>query len=236
MSAAPQLAALNLSEHGQVRIAAPTSFKGTNDPEEFQDFKFRLKMYLGVTRPNLVQNMTRIENDSTIDLSDFDALPDDVKAEGRILLAVLGTCCIEAAGSFVRNFVEVEGHLHGLLLWQRLCQRFTLRRNLTTLGQFEHLMQWELTEKNVRTELPRWEAALIKLEREIGPIDDTLNIGLLRKNLGPSIQHYLRLNPTFLTDFQAMKDLIIEWDRFQDFSSARPTGSSSSTSGPAPWI
>ena len=84
MSAAPQLAALNLSEHGQVRIAAPTSFKGTNDPEEFWDFKFRLKMYLGVTRPNLVHNMTLIENDSRVDLSDFDALPDDVKAEGRI--------------------------------------------------------------------------------------------------------------------------------------------------------
>ena len=80
MSAAPHLTAPNLSEHGQVRIAAPTSFKGTNDPEEFQDFKFRLKMYLGVTRPNLVQNMTLIENDINFDLSDFDALPDDVKA------------------------------------------------------------------------------------------------------------------------------------------------------------
>ena len=188
MSAAPHLAALNLSEHGQVRIAAPTSFKGTNDPEEFQDFKFRLKMYLGVTRPNLVRLMTGIENDPDTSIGDWSTFSDAVQAEGRILLAVLGTCCIEAAGSFVRNFVEVEGHLHGILLWQRLCQRFTLRRNLTTLGQFEHLMQWELTEKNVRTELPRWEAALIKLEREIGPIDDTLKIGLLRKNLGPSIQ------------------------------------------------
>ena len=62
MSAAPLLAAPDLSEHGQVRISAPTLFKGTNDPEEFQDFKFRLKMYLGVTRPNLVRIMTEIEN------------------------------------------------------------------------------------------------------------------------------------------------------------------------------
>ena len=52
----------NLAEHGQVRIAAPTSFKGTNDPEEFLDFKFKLKLYLGVTRANLVHIMTDIEN------------------------------------------------------------------------------------------------------------------------------------------------------------------------------
>ena len=160
MSAAP-----NLSEHGQVRIAAPTSFKGTNDPEEFQDFKFRLNMYLGVTRPNLVHIMSGIEVDLDRVLGDLDAQSDETQADARILLAVLGTCCVEAAGSFVRNFVEVEGPLNGFLLWQILCQRFTLRRNLTTLGQFECLMQWEFTEKNVRTELPRWEAALIKLER-----------------------------------------------------------------------
>ena len=100
MSAAP-----NLSEHGQVRIAAPTSFKGTNDPEEFQDFKFRLKMYLGVNRPNLVLLMTGIESDLDAALGDLSIQSDEIQADARTLLAVLGTCCVEAAGSFVRNFV-----------------------------------------------------------------------------------------------------------------------------------
>ena len=108
MSAAP-----NLSEHGQVRISGPTSFKGTNDPEEFQDFKFRLKMYLGVTRPNLVWYMTEIENNLERPVGNWDTLDDAGQAESRMLLAVLGTCCVEAAGSFVRNFVEIEGHQNG---------------------------------------------------------------------------------------------------------------------------
>ena len=103
MMAAPGLAAPDLSEHGQVRISAPTSFKGTNDPEEFQDFKFRLKMYLGVTRPNLVRYMTEIENNLESPVGNWDTLDEAVQAEARMLLAVLGTCCTESAGSFVRT-------------------------------------------------------------------------------------------------------------------------------------
>ena len=64
-----------MAEHGQVRIAAPTSFKGTHDPEEFLDFKFRLQMYLGVTRASLVHLMTEIENNVEAPLGDFDQLP-----------------------------------------------------------------------------------------------------------------------------------------------------------------
>ena len=80
MMAAPALAAPDLSEHGQGRISAPTSFKGVNDPEEFQDFKFRLKMYLGVTRPNLVRYMTEIENHLDQPVGDWDTLSEAVQA------------------------------------------------------------------------------------------------------------------------------------------------------------
>ena len=97
MSAAPHLTAPDLSEHGQVRIAAPTSFKGTNDPEEFQDFKFRLAMYLRVTRPNLVHLMSGIDNDLDTAIGDLSAYSYEIQADARTLLAVLGTCCVEAA-------------------------------------------------------------------------------------------------------------------------------------------
>ena len=54
----------------------------------------------------------------------------------------------------------------------------------------------------------------------------------MRKNLGPTIQQYLRLNPDFLQDFQRMKALFVEWDRFNDITTARPSGTISSTSAP----
>ena len=86
---------------------------------------------------------------------------------------------------------------------------------------------------NIHTELPRWDAALAKLERELGPISETLKICLLRKNLGPTIQHYLRPNPDSLQDIGRMKiDLVVEWDRFNDFTTARPSGASYCTSAP----
>ena len=109
---------------------------------------------------------------------------------------------------------------------------FTLRRQATASGQFERLMLWGRTLNNIRIELPRWEAALAKLELDLGPIKDTLKIGLLRKNSSPAIQHYLRLHPDVLQEFQHMKDLVVEWDRSNDFTTARHSGTSSSNSAP----
>ena len=119
MAAAPNLAKL-----GQVRIYAPTSFKGTNDPAEWLSFRFSLKMYLGVTQPQLVVTMTGIEDDVTLQVPDFDTSTPMEQQNGRTLLAVLGTYCVEPAGSFVRNFVESESPLDGRLLWQRMNIRF----------------------------------------------------------------------------------------------------------------
>ena len=57
------MAAPDLAQHGQVRIQAPTSLKGTHGPDEWLGFKFRTTIFLGVTKPRLVGYMTDIEND-----------------------------------------------------------------------------------------------------------------------------------------------------------------------------
>ena len=108
-----------------MHLAPFTSFKGTSDPEEWLDFRFRLKWYLDVTHPQLVATMTGIEDNLALQVPDFDTFTPMEQQHGRTLLAALGTYCVDAAGSFVKNFVEFESPSHGYLLWQRMNIRFS---------------------------------------------------------------------------------------------------------------
>ena len=83
-------------------------------------------------------------------------------------------------------------------------------------------MSWPINESNVRTELPKWEAATQRFEARSGtPLTDTLKIGFLRENLGPTIRNQLRLNAHLLEDYNQVRELIIEWNSFDDFDTAR---------------
>ena len=74
----------------------------------------------------------------------------------------------------------------------------------------------------MRTELPNWEAAIRRFEATSRtPLTDTLKIGFLRKNLGSTIRNQLRLNAHLLEDYNQARELIIEWNRFDDFDAAR---------------
>ena len=94
--------------------------------------------------------------------------------------------------------------------------------NLTQVGLLEQIMAWPINETNVRQELPKWESAIQKFENRSGPVlSDTLKIGFLRKNLGPTIKNHLRLSSHLLTNYNQVRELIIEWNRFGDFDKAR---------------
>ena len=93
-------------------------------------------------------------------------------------------------------------------------------------------MQLGLTEANIRVELLGWDVAIAKLERELGPISDTLKVGPLRRNLSPTTQHYLILILDLLQDFDRMTELVIECGRFNNFTAVRPSSAIISTSDP----
>jgi hypothetical protein len=83
-------------------------------------------------------------------------------------------------------------------------------------------MAWPVNETNVRIELPKWESAIQKFETRSGqPLTDTLKIGFRRTNLGPTIRNHFRLNSHLLTDYNQVRELISEWDRFEGFGHAR---------------
>ena len=83
-------------------------------------------------------------------------------------------------------------------------------------------MSWPVNESNVRTELPNWEAAIQRFEARSGtPLADTLKIGFLRKNLGSTIRSHVRLNAHLLEDYNQVRELIIEWNRFDDVDATR---------------
>ena len=105
---------------------------------------------------------------------------------------------------------------------ERAKESLTLRQTLTQVGLLEQIMAWPINETNVRQELPTWESAIQKLENRSGQVlSDTLRIGFPRKNLGPIIKNHLRLTSHLLTGYTQVRELIIEWNRFEDFDKAR---------------
>ena len=168
----------------------------------------------------MVTNMEVAEGDEH--LFTFAEYPQDVQDQARALMALLGSLCVDAAAAFVRAQVDSGNRHDGYKLWHDLKQRFTLRQTLTTVGLLERIMAWPINETNVRHELPKWESAIQQFETRSGqPLSDTLKIGFLRKNLGPTIRNHLRLNSHLLTDYNQVRELIIEWNRFEDFDTAR---------------
>ena len=165
-------------------------------------------MYLGITMPTIVENMERAEGDFVFIFADY---PDDVKEQARSLMALLGSLCTDAAALWVRSQVDGGNRFDGFKLWNELKRRFTLRQQQTTVGLLEQIMSWPINESNVRTELPKWEAAIQRFEARSGtPLTDTLKIGFLRKNLGPTIRNHLRLTAHLLEDYNQVRELIIE--------------------------
>jgi hypothetical protein len=137
-------------------------------------------------------------------------------------MALLGSLCVGAAATFVRAHVEAGNKYDWYKLWSALKTRFTLRQALTQVGLLEQIMALPINETNVRQELPTWESAIQKFENRSGQVlSDTLKIGFLRKNLGPTTKNHLRLNSQWLTDYKQVRELIIEWNRFEDLDKAR---------------
>ena len=132
-------------------------------------------------------------------------------------MALLGSLCVDAAATFVRAQVEAGNKYDGYKLWNALKNLFALRQTLTQAGLLEQIMAWPINETNVRQELPKWESAIQKFENRSGQVlSDTLKIGFPRKNLGPTIKNHLRVNSHLLTDYSQVRELIIEWNRFDD--------------------
>ena len=206
-------------QFGHIKMQPPPNFVGTNNPDEWDNFSFKLKMYLGITMPAMVTNMEHAEEGGDFI---FDNYPQDVQDQARALMALLGSLCTDSSALFVRSQVEAGNKNDGFQLWYDLKQRFTLRQTLTTVGLLERIMAWPINETNVRQELPKWESAIQKFESRSGqPLSDTLKIGFLRKNLGATIRNHLRLNSHLLTDYNTLRELIVEWNRFEDFDTAR---------------
>jgi hypothetical protein len=179
-------------QFANIKIQAPPNFAGSNNPEEFDSFSFQLKMHLGITMPTIVENMERAEGDFDFVFEDY---PDDVKEQARSRMALLGSLCTDAAALWVRTQVDGGNRFDGFKLWSEQKRRSTLIQQQTTVGLLERIMSWPINESNVRTELPKWEAASQRFEtRSRTPLTDTLKIGFVRKNLGPAIRNHLRLN------------------------------------------
>ena len=177
---------------GSVKLQAPPNFTGSNSMDEWDNFSFKLKMYLGITMPHMVTNMEEAEEAKVFD---YDTYQPELQEQARALMALLGSLCVDAAATFVRAQVEAGNRYDGYKLWNSLKNRFTLRQNLTQVGLLEQIMAWPINETNVRQELPKWESAIQKFENRSGQVlSDVLKIGFLRKNLGPTIKNHLRLN------------------------------------------
>jgi hypothetical protein len=177
-------------------------------------------MYLGITMPAMVTNMDDAEEAGR--LFNNETYQPEVQEQARALMALLGSLCVDAATTFVRAQVEAGNRYDGYKLWNSLKNRFTLRQNLTQVGLLEQIMAWPINETNVRQELPKWESAIQKFENRSGQVlSDVLKIGFPRKNLGPTIKNHLRLNSHLLTNYNQVRELIIEWNRFDDFDKAR---------------
>ena len=105
-----------------------------------------------------------------------------MQEQARSRMAVLGSRCVDAAATFVRSQVGASNKYDGYKLWHDLKNRFTLRQALTTVGLHVRIMAWPINETNVRTELPKRESAVQKVETRSGPfLTDALNVGFLRK-------------------------------------------------------
>ena len=129
---------------------------------------------------------------------------------------------MDAAATFVRPHVEAGNKCGGYKLWYDLKSRSTLRQTLTTVGLLERIMAWPINETNVRAELPKWDSAIQKFVTRSGqPLSDTLKCGFVRTNLGHSLGNHLRLKSPLLRDYNKVRELIIAWNRFEDFDSAR---------------
>ena len=111
-------------QFANIKIQAPPSFAGSNNPEAFDNFSFKLKLYLGITMPTIVENMERAEGDFVFVFADY---PDDVKEQARSLMALLGSLCTDAAALWVRSQVDGGNRLDGFKLWNERKRRFTLR-------------------------------------------------------------------------------------------------------------
>ena len=90
---------------------------GSNTLEEFDNFSFKLKMYLGITMPTIVESMERADGDFDFV---FDHYPDDVKEQARSLMALLGSRCTDAAALWVRTQVDGGNKFDGFKLWNEL--------------------------------------------------------------------------------------------------------------------
>ena len=95
---------------GNIKIQAPPSFTGSNNPEEWGNFSFKLKMYLGITMPIMVTNMEVAEGDGH--LFTFAEYPQDVQDQARALMARLASLCVDTAAAFARAQVD-SGNRHG---------------------------------------------------------------------------------------------------------------------------
>ena len=56
---------------GSVKLQAPPNFTGSNSMDEWDSFSFKLKMYLGITMPNMVNNMEAAEEAKVFDYDTY---------------------------------------------------------------------------------------------------------------------------------------------------------------------
>jgi hypothetical protein len=104
-------------QFANIKIHAPPNFVGSNNPVEFDNFSFKLKMYLGITMPTIVENMERAEGDFDFVFANY---PDDVKEQARSLMALLGSLCTDAAALWVRTQVDGGNRFDGFKLWNEV--------------------------------------------------------------------------------------------------------------------
>ena len=81
--------------------------------DEWDSFSFELKMYLGITLPNMVNNMEAAEEAKVFD---YDTYQPEVQEQARARMALLGSLCVDAAATFVRAHVEAGNRYDGYKL------------------------------------------------------------------------------------------------------------------------
>ena len=124
----PQQGVRYAGQLGNTKLQAPPNFTGSNNLDEWDNFSFKLKMYLSITMPHMVTNMEEAEEAKVFD---YDTYQPELQEQARALMALLGSLCVDAAATFVGAQDDAGNRYDGYKLWNSLKNRFTLRQNLT---------------------------------------------------------------------------------------------------------
>ena len=125
--------------------------------------------------------MSEIKNDLDLVLPDVDTLRAGVQGSGRIFVGSVGNLLYGDSRKLCNN-VRRERELRGrLLIVAKDEQTVHVAPSSDDLGASRTPHAMRTCKNNIRTLLPRREAALAKLEHDLGPINDTLNIGLCER-------------------------------------------------------